>query len=232
MDPAVKTIANKFYRLIPSRFPPVDVYERLGTRAQRERAQQLEAMTNPRLASLARSEAVHDSKLAGEPRYQNWNHAPFAYLDPEGSWFLGPAFGALELAQSQESALLLAVARRERFLLRTHEIPIELDMRLLVTEVSGVVAQPLVSPAAPEAERWAIGERLRSEGFSGAVHRRNDVPGEFLAVFSNKIHGRSVQAAHYRFAWNGDRIRSIYDFGGRIIDPTELRERLQSLEDA
>ena len=50
--PPFDTDAN-WYRLIPSRFPPVDLYKQLPP-AARAAAPLLEEMTNPRLASKVR----------------------------------------------------------------------------------------------------------------------------------------------------------------------------------
>ena len=218
------SLKGPHYRLIPSRFPPIDVYERLGAPVLGAAAKRLEALTNPRLAALGRQEATPNGDGASRsPRYQNWNHAPFAYKGPEGSWLLPPAYGALELALDEPSALLLALVRREAFLARTGEPAIALDMRMLVTEVDGEFADLRCEPPASREERWALGEQLRKGGVVGALHARVEVPGGvFLSVFDGGVLGGSTQAAHYRFSWNGERIRDVYDFAGHTIEPRQL----------
>jgi hypothetical protein len=128
-----------WYRLIPSRFPPVDVYERLAPEL-RAVAQETEALTNPRLAAKARLTGGPASVDENSPRLQNWNHAPFAYTNPEGSYLLSPVHGVMEVAGSEEAALAIAIRRREIFLGRTTELALDLDMRLLSTRIAGEFA--------------------------------------------------------------------------------------------
>lgn len=224
LDIRSRRLAGKHYRLIPSRFPPIDVYERLGSPALVASAQRLEAMTNPRLAARERSRGVvGEETVENSPRYNSWNHAPFAYKSPEGSWLLPPAFGALELAATENAALVMAVARRETFLRRTNEPGIELDMRMLVTELDGEFADLRAATMPARDERWALGQTLLEEGRAGAIFHRPEAPrATFVSIFDGRVLGATVQAAHYRFVWNGERIRSLYDFAGQTIDPVEL----------
>jgi hypothetical protein len=213
-----------WYRLIPSRFPPVDVYERLAP-TLRVVAPDIEGLTNPRLAAKARLTGRSASVDENSPRLQNWNHAPFAYTNPEGSYLLGPVRGVMEVAGSEQAALAIAIRRRETFLERTDEPPLDLDMRLLSTRIAGefadltVMALDLAQPA-----RWGIGQRLLDAGAPGAVFRRAEYPdAQFLALFDPALLERSVQQTHYRFVWDGTVIKSVYDFGsGKEIKREDL----------
>src|SRR3546814_2632928 len=119
-DMPVVEVDDRFHNLIPSRFPPVRPYERIAD-GRDDHFAAIECLTNPRLREKER--------LAGKPtpvdpesvRFQNWNHAPFAYPNPEGSRFYGPEQNVLELADDLQTALAIAVARRETFLSRTAE---------------------------------------------------------------------------------------------------------------
>jgi len=214
-------INASWYRLIPSRFPTVELYERLGDERIQNAAKASEAVTNPRLVAAARS---HDG---GSPRLQNWNHAPFAYKNPEGSYLLGPAFGVLDLVETRRAALAYFLLRREQFLARTSEAPTGLDMRLLITPISGSFADLTGLPTDIRREdRWKIGQTLYEDGISGAITKRPEVPHAlFLSVFDGGVLGATVQSAHYRFAWDGKKIKSIYDFetaSGQTISREEL----------
>ncbi|MFN3725441.1 MAG: RES family NAD+ phosphorylase [Allosphingosinicella sp.] len=211
----IRHISDRFYRLIPSRFPPVDLYERFGSPALVAGAQRLEGITNPRLASRQRIMTGPQAGTVNPNRLQNWNHAPFAYRNPEGTYWLDPAYGALDLAADEETALAIAVQRREQFLRRTSEPAIDLDMRLLITPVEGdFVDFEEDEPAVEEIERRRLGRVLYEEGVSGILHRRSGLcNARFLSVFKGRVLGASVQATHYRFVWDGSSIRSVYDFG-------------------
>ena len=102
----------------PIAVPPRRVYQRLAP-ALRAAAPDIEALTNPRLAAKARLSGGPASVDENSPRLQNWNHAPFAYTNPEGSYLLGPVHGVMEVAGSVAAALAIAIRRRETFLERT-----------------------------------------------------------------------------------------------------------------
>jgi hypothetical protein len=203
-----------WYRLIPSRFPPVDVYARLAP-ALREAALEIEPLTNPRLKAKERLAGGPAAVDSSSPRLQNWNHAPFAYRNPEGSYLLNAVHGAMEMAGTIAAALAIAILRRETFLSRTAERPMHLDMRLLATPVRGEFADLRTNLALDEAEaaRWVIGQELFDRGSLGAVFRRPERPQDiFIAVFDTAPLERSVQSTHYRFVWDGTVIKSVYDF--------------------
>ena len=209
------SLSGRWYRLIPSRFPPVDVYERLGEARVRSAAVKLENLTNPRLASRARMEAAPDSTPATSHRTQNWNHAPFAYTNPDGSFLLDAGRPALEMLETVEGAVAYFLVRRETFLAKTDEPPTHLDMRLLSTPVAGVFAD-LTHLSQDEIERQGrtMGQWLYDDGASGAVFRHPRHGGaRTLSVFDGSVLGRTDQATHYRFSWDGQRIKTVYDFG-------------------
>lgn len=159
------------------------------------------------------------------PRLQNWNHAPFAYTNPEGSYLLGPVHGVMEAAGDEDAALAIAIRRRETFLSRTSEPPLDLDMRVLSTRIAGEFADlTAMALDMAQAARWEIGRQLLDAGASGAVFRRAERPvAQFIAVFDAALLERSLQRTHYRFVWDGTVIKSVYDFGsGREIKREDL----------
>ena len=201
------------FRLIPSRFPPVDVYDGVVANDRLEDLVKVETRTNPRLRSESRL-----TQTVGQPpspRLQNWNLAPFKYLNPEGSRFFGPARPALELAGDRQTALAVSVARRQRFMARTGEPPIGLDMRMLKTPVNGrFLDLRHVAPDASHDDRRRIGDRI-ADGVDGVVYRPPERPSAMcVAVLRGETLGRSIQTVHYRFVWNGSRVDTLYAFDG------------------
>jgi hypothetical protein len=54
-----------------------------------------------------------------------------------------------------------------------------------------------------------------------------------LAIFDNRVLGRSVQGTHYRFVWDGTRVSKIYEFSdGREILREELLAEYESQQAA
>lgn len=202
------------YQLIPSRFPTIEVYERLGDTELQAAAKTLEARTNPRLAAINQLPSLPKQGDKAASQYQNWNHAPFAYKDPRGSFFLGSTHGCLELASDLDTALALALLRREEFLGNTGEPAMALDMRVFSRRITGSFHDlTTLDPNLPSAERRKIGHQLHEAGSSGVLFCR---PGfaehRFVAIFDGALLPRAIQGAHYRFVWDGHKIKSIYDF--------------------
>lgn len=216
------------YRLIPSRFPSVEVYAGLVANDRFAPLYALEAETNPRLQSRERVIATYGGE--NSPQLQNWNHAPFRYINPEGSRFFGPTRPALELAVDPQTALTRAVWKRELFLSRTKEAPIGIDMRMLKTPIDGHFADLTDLPKdLDEAGRRAAGARV-SPDLAGAAFLAPERDGALcLAVTDNSVLGATIQTVHYRFEWNGVRVAKLYAFteSGEEWDPTELCGRAQ-----
>lgn len=204
------------YRLIPSRFPPVSLYETLVAGDRIAALIEVENLTNPRLQSAERLSA---SGAAGPARLQNWNLAPFAYTNPEGSRFFGPGRPCLELSGDKQTALAVSVARRQFFLERTSEPPIGLDMRMLKTPVRGrfVDLRGLPPDLAEEARR-EVGNRI-PDGIDGILYRPPERPSATcIGVLLGSALGHSVQATHYRYVWNGRRVSKLYAFDRQGIE--------------
>jgi hypothetical protein len=102
------------YRLIPSRFPPVAIYEDVVSADRLEALVAVENLTNPRLQSAERLMGLSLGLSPDSPRLQNWNHAPFAYSNPEGSRFFPPERPCLELCDSRQTGLAVSVADHVR----------------------------------------------------------------------------------------------------------------------
>jgi len=211
------------YRLIPSRFPPVSIYEGLVANDLIDGLVEIENLTNPRLKAIQRlTEAANGP---GPNRLQNWNHAPFAYANPEGSLFFGADRPCLELALDRQTALAVSVMRRQRFLARTEEPAVGLDMRMLSTPVTGVFLdlRPLGAQLGT-VDRRSLGETVPGD-VDGVLYSAPERPtGHCVAVLNGSTLGRTIQANHYRFLWNGRRMVSLYAFDddGRELLPETL----------
>lgn len=201
------------FRLIPSRFPPVSIYETLVANDRIEALVAVENLTNPRLQSAQRLMELSLGLAPDSPRLQNWNHAPFAYSNPEGSRFFPPERPCLELSDSRQTALAVSIARRQTFLSRTREPPIGLDMRMLKTPVSGVFFDLRgLDTTLSRDERWKIGASIPKEA-DGVVFRPAERSSAMcIAILKAGVLGRSLQTVHYRYVWNGTRVTKLYAF--------------------
>lgn len=234
VDLDVEQVNDVYYILIPSRFPPVPLYRRIACGHDDDIATVAE-LHNPRVREKRRllgqaSVTVDETS----PRFQNWNHAPFTYSNPEGSWFFDRFVRCLEMSQDKQTALAVSVAKRERFLARTSEAPIGLDMRMLSRRVSGVFlnARRIPTDISPEARRTLgkeLLDRAQAERLSGVLFRSIERPsGTRICVLDGNVLDRAIQGEHFRYAWDGERVSSLYAFKDagadhdNLIDPRDL----------
>ena len=221
-----------FYTLIPSRFPPVALFERIANEAEQEAIAHIESLTNPRIRERRRALQTDDVDV-DSPRFQNWNHAPFAYRNPEGSRFFGPEAAVLELSDDLQTALAVSVRKRETFLFRTLEARKNLDMRVLSRRVGGRFADlRRFEPQLSLEDRLALGRRVLALESDGLLYTPPERPSATcVAILNPSGLGPAVQGDHFRFVWDGERIRSLYSFSGPglVIDPQGLASTDQVL---
>lgn len=218
-------IDARYHRLIPSRFPTIELFERIAA-GNDEAFKELESRTNPRLKEKTRLLNGVDAVDGNSPQIQNWNHAPFAYPNPDGTTFFGPELGVLELAADMTSALAISVGKRESFLAATREPATGLDMRQLSNRVTGRFADFRdIDVSGGVAARRRLGRIVFEAGLHGVVFRPAErVGGECIAVLHAEALGAAVQGDHFRFVWDGERITKLYDFRtGTPIYPEDLR---------
>lgn len=214
---------ERFHNLIPSRFPPIDVFERIAKGGGADFAG-IEALTNPRLREkrrLTRGLAPVDQN---QPRFKNWNHAPFAYPNPEGSRFFGPERNVVELAVDLQTALAIAVARREAFLGRTAEPATSLEMRQIVRTVSGDFVDARGIGDQDKGARRALGLAAAEAGRDGILFLPPQrTAGTAVVVLKPACLGQPVQAEHFKFVWDGHRMAVLYSFGSdREYKPQDI----------
>src|SRR5213596_2216345 len=109
------------YRLVPSRFPPVGLFDRVVRPGDLDFVLAAEQLTNDRL----RDEVGDLRVVAPAERVSGPGTTPimasFTHLNPEGSRFANGSFGLYYCAQRLETALAEVRYHQERFLRRTRE---------------------------------------------------------------------------------------------------------------
>lgn len=220
----VVDIDDRFYNLIPSRFPTIKVYARIAGGRDDEFAA-IEELTNPRVREKFRLTQGRASVDQSQVRFQNWNHAPFAYPNPEGSQFYGSERNVLELAGDLQTALAISVAKRETFLLRTTEPPTALEMRALGRRVVGRFADIRGDGEARDApHRFELGNRIVEAGLDGILFNPIERPtGTGIVILHPEKLGKADQGEHFKFVWDGSKISELYAFAtGTAYEPGKL----------
>lgn len=208
------------YRIIPSRFPPIQLFERVADPADLDAVFAIEALTNDRI----RDEAGILSLVAPEDRVTgagaSYIMAAFTHVSPIGGRFTDGNFGAYYAAKDLQTAIDETVYHRERFLRATSEGPIELDMRVLRAKLAADLHDlrgrqadrpDIYDPDDYSASRL-LARRLRERGSWGIAYdsvRR--AGGECAAVLRPPALAKCQQAQHLGYIWDGERIATVYE---------------------
>ena len=208
------------YRIIPSRFPPIQLFERVADPADLEAVFAVEALTNTRIREEVgelRLVAPAD-RVAGAG--SSWIMAPFTHVSAPGGRFSTPEFGAYYAARDLATAIEETRYHRARFMSYTNEPPMEIDMRVLRANLAGRLhdirgmqrAHPELYDKFDYTASRALAARLRAAGSWGIVYdsvRRTG--GECSAVLRPPVLSRCRQAQHLAYVWDGESIREVYE---------------------
>lgn len=205
---------TKGHRLIASRFPPVDLYERILNPADLETAYFLEAMTNPRLLEQAGklSLVAPEDRVSGEG--SSVIMAAFTHIG-NPSRFTDGGYGVYYAGNSLEVAIAETVFHKERFLASTQEPDTRLTMREYISKtllplddvrhIEDLHAPDIATYrhtqkfARAYIERGSNGLRYRSVRFPG---------GECIACFKPRaLKVPVIQGAHIEYFYNATQQR-------------------------
>jgi hypothetical protein len=208
------------WRIIPSRFPPIHLFERVADPEDWEAIIEVEALTNPRL----RQEVGEISLVPVEERISGPGAsvimAAFTHLNPAGSRFTDGTYGVFYTSPNLETAIAETKHHRERFMRETNEDPIHLDMRVYLTdleaELHDIRGQQSLNALVYHLENYAasqhLAKSLRADGSNGIVYssvRRKD--SECAAVFRPRVLSNCRQERHLSYVWDGAQIRDVYE---------------------
>lgn len=208
------------WRIIPSRFPPIALFERVTEPDDLEAIFELESLTNPRL----RDEVGEISLVPPEERTSGPGTsiimAAFTHLNPEGSRFSDGSYGVFYAANDLETAIAETRYHRERFMRATKQEHMELDMRVYVTDLDGELhdlrGQKTTQPLVYHNDNYGAGQHLaktlRKEGSNGIAYDSvRWEGGECVAVFRPRLLSNGRQERHLCYVWGGNRISKVYE---------------------
>jgi hypothetical protein len=239
--PTASLVWSPAYRVVPTRFPAVNLFDRVASPEDFEALYMLEAMTNDRLRT-----EVGDLDLVprDERRFgPGWGPimAAFTHLNPLGSRFSDGSYGVFYCAQSRATAIAETRYHSALFLAATQEPPLRQQMRLYTAFAEGEVvdlrgsgsggashsANPAAGkPAPPEPAAFdpavlspsdysagqALGRAVRATGAPGIVYPSvRDAGGECLAAFRTLLLRDCHHAAYLEYNWNGREIDVVFE---------------------
>jgi hypothetical protein len=211
------------WRIIASRYPPIDVFERASKDPAAQQALlALEQLTNPRL----RDEAGEIALVPPERRVfgagASYVMAPFTHVNPRGSRFSSGGYGLYYCGESLATAIAETVHHFQIFARESTDPERYEDMRVLVGpvehelhDVATVSKQRVASIMEPDsyADSQPFGADLRETGSPGVVYpsaRRRE--GECVGAFWPDVVGVPVQERHLKYHWNGERVGRYFDY--------------------
>lgn len=221
--PTTHVVWPKAWRIIASRFPPIDLFERVSDDPKVWDALiALEQMTNPRL----RDEAGEISLVPPERRISganaSWVMAAFTHVNRRGSRFSDGTFGVYYAADTLETAIAETVFHFGNFAADAGDPPRREDMRVLVGAVDrsfeDIAALPrglrsglLDSASYARSQPYAAARReAGADGFVYPSVRRDGFA--CVAAFWPDTVAVPVQERHLQYEWDGARVRRYFDY--------------------
>jgi hypothetical protein len=213
------------HRLIASRFPTVGLYDEIASPADLDVVFAIEVLTNPRvrqeIGALSLVPAAHRVSGPGATLIMS----AFTHLNPEGSRFSDGSYGVYYAADTLDTAIAEVSHHRARFLSRTAETEIDVDLRWIQADLRQRVHDIRAGSSAADAladvydpERYTagqmLGRALRAHGSRALAYdsvRRTG--GQCAAIFVPRALANARPAGHLTLHWDGRRISHWFEKG-------------------
>jgi len=206
------------HRLIPSKFPPVTLFDWADSPEELEQIALLEGLTNERiLADLGKINLIaKEDWIVGPgstPIMAAFTHIGFESRFSDGS------FGVYYAASSLETAIKETCFHRERFYSASNEKPCSISMR----EYIGTIRKPLLDitnksydelfnpDPAYYSTSQEFGKKIHEEKHWGMLYPSIRNPnGLCMAIFRPLALAIPTQGCHLRYIWDGQKISEVY----------------------
>jgi hypothetical protein len=225
--PVRRVLWRNAVRIIPSVFPPVDLFERVALPEHLDAVHAIESAFNPRLRDAAGDLSLvpRDERVVGPGA--GYVMAAFTHVSPAGSRFSNGTYGVFYAAQREATAIAETCYHRERFMRATNEARAELDMRVLNVTVKAALhdlrGMRQIMPEVYSLEDYTasqlVGGALRAGGSNGVVYDsvRHDT-GKCVGVFRPRLLSFCRERKHLRYIWDGARITDVLEIK-RLTSP-------------
>ena len=207
-------------RIVPTRYPAINLFDRVADADDFDALYALEAMSNERV----REELGQVERVPREQRLFGPGSGPimaaFTHVNVLGSRFSAGHFGVFYAAKDRATAMAETRHHHGRFLADTRQGPLHLPMRLYAVAIDARLhdlrreggVDPKVYDADSYATSQALGAQLQQTGSAGVVYRsvRHDT-GQCVGLFKPKGASACLHAAYLLYAWDGQRFTDVYE---------------------
>jgi hypothetical protein len=211
------------WRVIASRYPPINLFERLtDDSAVWDALIGLEQLTNPRVRDEVGDIALvpPDERVSGPGA--SYVMAAFTHINPRGSRFSDGSFGVYYAAAALETAIAETVFHFAAFARDSADPPRSEDMRVLVGAVSAefedvaelAVEQQcaLLDPDSYVASQ-AYAKQVQAAGGNGVTYASvRHAGGKCIGAFRPRAVAIPHQERHLKYRWNGERVDRYFDY--------------------
>jgi hypothetical protein len=226
---------RKSARMVPSRYPPIGVFDRVARAQDLEAVFAIEALTNDRV----RDELGEICLVPEEDRIAGAGTTPimaaFTHPNRDGSRFSDGSFGVYYAGDSLATAIAESRFHRERFLAYSAEPPIRLEMRCYYARVRGELHDLRKAQGSnpqwfdPDPRRYGAGQvlglELKSRGSNGLVYHSVRRPeGECVGIFRPRLVSPVTQGPHFEYLWDGRSIVEVLQIQ-RYADPGAAKRK-------
>ncbi|MGF1683524.1 RES family NAD+ phosphorylase [Photobacterium minamisatsumaniensis] len=220
-DSKVSFNGQQCYRLIPSKYPPINLYEDVCEPEQLEAIFAIEAITNPRLSEEVGdfSRIPADERLVGIP-HCSFVMAAFTHVNPDGARFNTADFGAYYAAPDINTAIKETVHHMERVMGFTNEPAQDIQMRCIdawfAAELVDLRQQEALDSALYHPTNYNQSQMLacdlKTSKADGVVYQSVRHQGhDCYALFKPNVVTKVCQSKHFTYKWNGDSVNSILE---------------------
>jgi len=210
-------------RIVASKYPPIDLYERVSPDpAIWDALIAAEMLTNPRVRDQVG--AIHlvpaGQRVSGPGA--SYVMAPFTHLNPKGGRFSDPTHGAYYAADDLPTAVAETAYHFARFAADSADGPRYEAMRVIVGRIDADLhdverlddgdRRRLLDPIDYTASQ-ALALAMRASGSTGvhypSVRRAG---GRCVAIFRPAAVGIPAQTKHLKYHWDGTAVRRYFDY--------------------
>uniref|UniRef100_UPI0035A686CE RES family NAD+ phosphorylase n=1 Tax=Pseudomonas fluorescens TaxID=294 RepID=UPI0035A686CE len=212
---ALEAEERRGYRLVNSKFPPIDLFNDVADASEFQALYQIQALTNPRLQNeVGRLELIPLAEIPFGIPGCSYATAPFTHINPAGSRFSDGSYGVLYIADTLETAIAEVRHHQQRYWANVAGLSYDrfvfrgLSCRFTEAGSRDATGVPLCDPvyaADDYSHSRVLGRAAKREGCEGLRYNSVRSPGSHCWALLTPRHVTSViQNAHFEMIWSGE----------------------------